>query len=366
MNFPRSLQLSLVALCGLALGPVQAAEPVVHLYNWYDFIGPEVTKDFARDSGIQTLLDTFDSGEVLTSKLLTGRSGYDVVVVTDSLLPNLIKAGVLAELPREQLPNWQRLDGAILDKLQSNDPDNRHAVPYLWGTTGIGYDQAKVKAALGDSAPVDSWELIFKEDNLAKLSQCGVAMLDAPGEIIPIALHYLGLPPNSRNPADYKQAEALLAKVRPHIRYFDSSKFITDLSNGDICVVLGWGGGVFEAQKNAKAANNGRDIRYSIPREGAPVWMESLVLLKDAPHPQQGLALIDYLMRALPMAATSNHVGYPNANLDASPLVDAEIRNNPGVYPSAEVMATLFTLEPLPLKVERVRTRTWNKIKTGS
>ncbi|AYC33886.1 polyamine ABC transporter substrate-binding protein [Pseudomonas cavernae] len=359
----RPLLLAMACLYGAC---AQAEPATVHFYNWYDFIGPNVAKDFSRDTKIEVVADTFDSGEVMTSKLLTGRSGYDVVVVTDSLLPNLIKAGVLTELDRSQLPNWPRLDPTILGKVQNNDPDNRHAVPYLWGTTGIGYDQDKVEAALGKAAPVGSWDLVFKEENVSKLAGCGVAMLDAPGEIVPIALHYLGLPPNSKNPADYQQAQELLTKVRPHIRYFDSSKFITDLSNGDICVVVGWAGGVFEAQQNAAQAKNGRNIRYSIPREGAPVWVENLVLLKDAPHPQQGLAFIDYLMRPQAIADTSNFVGYPNANKDALALIEPQIRSNPGVYPPAAAMDSLFTLEPLPLKVERVRTRVWNKVRTGT
>ncbi|MBP5074294.1 polyamine ABC transporter substrate-binding protein [Pseudomonas chlororaphis] len=364
MKAIRCLPLALAALFGFATA--QAAEPSVHFYNWYDYIAPDTPGQFHKETGISVLQDTFDNSDVMQSKLMAGRSGYDVVVASSDLLPNLIKAGVLQELDRSQLGNWSHLDPEMLAKVQSNDPGNRFAAPYLWGTTGIGYDADKVKALLGDQAPVDSLDLIFKEENLAKLSQCGVAMLDSPSEIIPIALHYLGLPHNSQNPEDYKKAEALLLKVRPHIRYFDSSKFITDLANGNICVVLGWSGGVFDAQVASQKANNGRHLVYSIPREGGPVWVENLVLPKDAPHPQDGLKFIDYLLRPQVIAQSSDYLGYPNANRDATALVAQKIRDNPGVYPSAEVMATLFPLEPLPLKMERVRTRVWSKVKTGS
>ena len=364
MKTKNAMGLALATLfsCGL----VQAAEPQVNIYNWYDFIAPDTMKNFQAQSGIGSRYDVFDNSDVMQSKLMAGRSGYDVVVATGDLLPNLIKAGVLKELEPAQLPNRSHLDPAILAKMQSNDPGNRYAVPYLWGTTGIGYDVDKVKAVLGADAPVDSWDLIFKPENLSKLSQCGVAMLDAPGEIVPIALHYLGLPYNSTNPQDYQKAEALLLKLRPYIRYFDSSKFITDLANGNVCVVVGWAGGVLDAKAASKEAGNGRSIRYSIPREGAPIWVESMVLLNDAPNPQQGLAFIDYMLRPQVIAQTSTYLRYPNANRDAKSLMDAELRDNPDIYPDEKVMATLFPLEPLPLKLERVRTRVWSKVKSGT
>ncbi|MCY1434617.1 Putrescine-binding periplasmic protein SpuD [compost metagenome] len=238
-------------------------------------------------------------------------------------------------------------------------------MPYLWGTNGIGYNIDKVRAVLGDKAPVDSWDLVFKEENLAKLGECGVAMLDSPSEMLPVALHYLGLPPNSTHPEDYKKAEALLLKLRPHIAYFNSSKFISDLSNGNICVAVGWSGAMLEAKTTAEQAGNGVKIAYSLPKEGAPVWFDTLVLLKDAPHPEQGMAFIEYLMRAEVIAPVSDHLNYPNGNRSATTLVAEATRNNPAVYPSAEAMATLFTLQPLPPATERVRTRIWSKVKNG-
>ena len=210
----------------------------------------------------------------------------------------------------------------------------------------------KVRKLLGPDAPVDSWDLVFKEENISRLSQCGVATLDSSTELVSIALNYLGLPHNSQNPEDYQKAQELLLKVRPYIRYFDSSRVDTDLSNGNVCVVVGWQGTAYMAQVNNEQAGNGRHIAYSIPREGSLVWAENMVLLKDAPHPQQGYALIDYLLRPEVIARTSNYVGYPNGNQAALPLVERKLRENPAVYLSKETMATLFPLETLPLKVE--------------
>lgn len=369
MKATRLQQIALATLCSFALVGAHAEEPAkpsVHVYNWYDYIAPNTMKAFEQEAGIGAVYDVFDNSEVMQSKLMAGRSGYDVVVASGDLLPNLIKAGVIKKLDRSKLPNWSHLDPDILAKLQGNDPANSYAAPYLWGTTGIGYDADKIKALLGPDAPVDSWDLMFKEENLAKLSQCGVAMLDAPNEVIPIALHYLGLPYNSQNPDDYKKAQALLMKLRPHITYFDSSKFITDLASGNICVVLGWAGGVADAQKAADLAGKHRNLVYSIPREGAPVWIESLVQLNDAPNPEQGLAFINYMLRPDVIAESSNYLSYPNANKDATALLDQKIRDNPSVYPPKQVMERLFPLQPLPLKMERVRTRTWNTVKTGA
>jgi putrescine transport system substrate-binding protein len=359
------INLGLGACLSVSLSAVAADGPTVHVYNWYDYIGPTTLQDFKRDTGIAPVYDTFDSAEVLEGKLLTNRSGYDVVVASNFSLPTLIKAGALAPLPHAQMPDFKNMDADLLAKLAHNDPGNQYAVPYLWGTNGIGYNIDKVRAALGDKAPVDSWDLVFNEANLAKLGQCGVAMLDSPAEMLPVALHYLGLPPNSTNPEDYKKAEALLLKLRPHIAYFNSSKFISDLANGNICVAVGWSGAMLEAKNTAEQAKNGVKIAYSLPKEGAPVWFDTLVLLKDAPHPEQGLAFIDYLMRPDVIAPVSDHLSYPNGNRSATPLVAEATRNNPAVYPSAEAMATLFTLQPLPPATERVRTRIWSKVKNG-
>ncbi|KPX60109.1 Putrescine-binding periplasmic protein [Pseudomonas amygdali pv. photiniae] len=359
---------TLIAASMLSAGVNSASangSPTVHLYNWYGFIAPETAKEFQQDSGSAVEMDSFDSAEIMQSKVMAGHTGYDVVVATSSTLPNLIQAGVLQPLDRSNLSNWPHLDPDILAKVSVNDPGNRYAMPYLWGTTGIGYDIDKVKSALGDEAPVDSWDLIFKVENIRKLKECGVAMLDSPSEIVSIALHYLGLPHNSQNPDDYLKAQALLSKIRPYVRYFDSSKIDSDLANGNICVVVGWANGALAAQDINEKGKTGRKIAYSLPREGALVWSENMVLLKDAPHPKEGLAFINYIMRPDVITKISNFTLYPNANKDATVLVDKKLRENPWVYLDKATIAKLFPLEPLPLKLERVRTRVWTKIKSA-
>ncbi|QLG96729.1 polyamine ABC transporter substrate-binding protein (plasmid) [Pseudomonas yamanorum] len=365
MNTSGLLRFVIAASLVSGINTAHADGPSVHLYNWYDFISPETSKDFTKETGVPFVMDPFDSADVLQSKLMVGHTGYDVAVATSNILPALAQAGVLQELDREKLSNWKHLNPDILAKLQVNDPGNRYAVPYLWGTTGIGYDVKKVKAALGDNAPVDSWDLVFKEENIKKLKKCGVAMLDSPSEIVSIALHYLGLPHNSKNPDDYAKAQALLLKIRPYVRYFDSSKFGEDLANGNVCLVVGWAGSINDARVAGIKAKNGREIAYSLPREGALLWSENLVLLKDAPHPEQGEMLINYMMRPEVIAKTSNYTGYPSANKDATALIRKDLRDNPGIYPDDATIAKMFPLEPLPLNLERIRTRVWTKVKSG-
>lgn len=366
MKYSRFLPLVTSCLLGAGISAsAVGADSSVRFYNWSDFIAPETPLEFTKETGLPLVIDSFDSAEVMQSKLMAGRSGYDVVVATSNVLPNLIKAGVLQKLDRSQLSNWTHLDSGILKQLQANDPGNLYAVPYLWGTTGIGYDVDKIKAALGENAPVHSWDLVFKKENISKLQQCGVAMLDSPSEIVSIALHYLGLPHNSKNPEDYKKAQALLLKIRPYVRYFDSGKLAQDLANGNVCLIVSWAGDASVAMDVSEKANNGRKIAYSIPQEGALVWSENLVLLKDAPHPVQGMSFINYLLRPDVIAKTASYTGYPTGNKDVKTLPNRKVIDNPGLKPSQEVIETLFPLEPLPLKLERIRTRIWAKVKSG-
>jgi putrescine transport system substrate-binding protein len=361
----RTIFLSSLLSVGICTS-VGAAEPGVYLFNWFGLIAPETPKEFEQHTGTRIHMDAFDSAEIMQSKVMAGRTGYDVVVATSNVLPSLIKAGVLQPLDRNQLSNFSHIDPDILAQVAVNDPGNRYAVPYLWGTTGIGYDVDKVRMALGDNAPVNSWDLIFKEENISKLKSCGVAMLDSPSEIISIALHYLGLPSNSTNPDDYQKAQALLLKIRPYILYFDSSRIDADLADGNICAVVGWANGALAAQAINEKASTGRKISYSLPREGALVWSENLVLLKDAPHPKAGMVFINYMLQPKIIAKTSNHTLYPNANKDATEFVERKLRDNPWIYPDKKTIATLIPLEPLPLKLERIRTRVWTKVKSGT
>ena len=342
----------------------QAAE-TVKVYNWSDYIAPDTMKSFSSDSGIAFTYDVFDSNETLDGKLMTGNSGYDVVFPSNHFMARQIQGAALKKLDKSQLPNWKNLNPVLLKALEVNDPGNQHGFPYLWGSTGIGYNVAKVKAVLGDDAPVDSWDLIFKPENMEKLSKCGVAILDNGPEVLPAALNYLGLPHHSKNPEDYKKAEALLMKVRPFISYFHSSKYTSDLANGNICVAVGFSGDILQAETRAKEAGNGVDIGYSIPREGAAIWFDMVAMPVDAPDEKAAYSFMNYLLRPDVMAGISNYVHYANGNEQADALVSPEIKADTKVYPTAAMMDKLFALQAMPLNIDRIRTRLWTKIKAG-
>ncbi len=296
---------------------------------------------------------------------MTGQSGYDVVFPSNHFMAKQIQAGALEEagqVPAAQLEEPQPGAAQGPGGQRSGQPVR---LPYLWGTTGIGYNPAKIKAVLGDDAPLDSWDIFFKPEYMQKLSKCGVAVLDNGPELLPITLNYLGLPHHSQKADDYKQAQAALLKVRPYIRYFHSSKYVSDLANGEICMVVGFSGDILQAATRAKEANNGVEVRYSTPKEGSPLWFDMVSMPVDAPDEKAGYAFMNYLLRPEVMAAISNHVHYANGNLAADPLVDAEIKADPAIYPPQEKMAKLFALESMPQKIDRVRTRTWNTVKTG-
>jgi putrescine transport system substrate-binding protein len=364
------------AICGATLltsaAQAQTPEPAsgkqreLRVYNWADYMLPSVPKDFAANTGIKLTWDIFDTNEGLEAKLLTGNSGYDLVVPTNTFLENEIKAGVFQKLDKAQLPNWKNLDPNLLELMTANDPGNQYAVPYMYGTVLIGFNPDKVKAVLGADAPVDSWDLIFKEENISKLKQCGVAMLDSPAEILPIALHYLGLDPNSTKPDDYKKATELMLKIRPNIAYFHSAKYMTDIANGDICVAIGYSGSFYQFANRAKEAGNGVVVDWRLPKEGAPLWYDSFAIPKSAQNVSEAHEFLNNLLDPKVVAPISDFLGYPNPNQAAMPLVGPDIRDNPGLTPTAAAQKTLYVLQPLPQKVERVRTRAWTTIKSGT
>ncbi|SNS58619.1 polyamine ABC transporter substrate-binding protein [Pseudomonas segetis] len=356
------------ALCGTAMlaSAAHAAERELRVYNWADYILPSVPKDFAKSTGIKLTWDVFDTNESLEAKLLTGNSGYDLVVPSNTFLDTQIKAGVFQKLDKSKLPNWKNLDPELLKLMATNDPGNEHAVPYMYGTVIIGFNPAKVKEALGADAPVDSWDLIFKEENISKLKQCGVAMLDSPGDIMPIALHYLGLNPNSTKKADYAKATDLMMKIRPNIAYFHSAKYMTDIANGNICVAVGYSGSFYQFANRAKEAGNGVVVDWRLPKEGAPLWFDSFAIPASAQNVEEAHEFLNTLLDPQVIASTSNFLGYPNPNKAALPLMKVEIRDNAGLTPTAEAQKTLYVLQPLPQKAERMRTRAWTKIKSGT
>ncbi|WP_095108754.1 polyamine ABC transporter substrate-binding protein [Pseudomonas sp. Irchel 3E20] len=346
----------------MAAASVQAA-PTVHIYNWSDYIGETTLADFEKTTGIKPVYDVFDSNETLEGKLLAGRTGYDVVVPSNHFLGKQIKAGAFQKLDKAQLPNYSNLDPALLKRLQKNDPGNQYAVPYLWGTNGIGYNVEKLKALGIDK--IDSWAMLFEPENIKKLSSCGVAFLDSADEMLPAVLNYMGLDPNSQNPQDYKKAEAKMMAVRPYVTYFNSSKYISDLANGDICVAAGFSGDVFQAR--ARAAENKKDfeIAYVIPKEGANLWFDVLAIPADSSNSKQAHAFINYLLTPKVIAQVSDYVGYANPNPAADKLMDQSIRTDETVYPPQDIVDRLFVNSELPPKIQRVMTRSWTKVKSG-
>ncbi|UXY53277.1 polyamine ABC transporter substrate-binding protein [Pseudomonas tohonis] len=355
---------TLITAAVLTLASQAQAEQTVHIYNWSDYIGETTLADFQKETGIKPVYDVFDSNETLEGKLLAGRTGYDVVVPSNHFLGKQIKAGAFQKLDRSQLKNWGNLDPVLLKRLEANDPGNQYAVPYLWGTNGIGYNAEKVKAVLGVDK-IDSWSVIFEPENIKKLSQCGVAFLDSADEMIPAMLNYLGLDPNSKNPDDYKKAEAKLMAVRPYVTYFHSSKYIGDLANGDICVAAGFSGDIFQAAARAEEAGKGVEIAYAIPKEGGNLWFDMVAVPADAANVKEAHAFIDYLLRPDVIAKVSDYVGYANPNTKSGEFMNQDVRDDESVYPPQAVLDKLYVSEELPPKVQRLMTRSWTKVKSG-
>jgi len=308
--------------------------------------------------------DVFDSNEVLETKLLAGNTGYDVVVPTAAFMERQIKAGVFRTLDRSKLANWGNLDTEILQRVALHDPGNEHSVNHMWGTTGIGYNEGKIKA-IDANAPVDSWNLVFDPKNAAKYKDCGISVLDAPSEIVAVVLAWLGKDPNSQNPDDLKQAEDVLLKVRPYIRMIHSSNYIDALANGELCIAVGWSGDVLQARDRAAEAGQGNVIKYNVPKEGTIMWFDMYAVPADAPHPDNAHAFINYMMKPEVAAANSNFVNYATGNAASVSLVNESVRNDPGVYPPADVKAKLFPDLAETAEFTRLLNRSWTRFTTG-
>jgi putrescine transport system substrate-binding protein len=356
------LALSLTAAVASA---AQADDKVLHVYNWSDYIAEDTLANFEKETGIKVVYDVFDSNEVLEAKLLAGSSGYDVVVPSNPFLAKQIKAGVFQKLDKSKLPNWSNMDKDLLKALEPSDPGNQYSIPYMWGTIGIGYNVEKVKAVLGENAPVDSWDLVFKPENMEKLKSCGVSFLDSPTEILPAALHYLGYAPDSSDKGELQKAEELFMKIRPSVAYFHSSKYISDLANGNICVAIGYSGDIYQSKARAEEAKNGVQVGYNIPKEGAGSFFDMLAVPADAKNVEAAHVFLNYLMEPKVMASITNYVQFPNGNAAATPLVDEALRTDPGVYPTPEVLKKIYTFPDLAPAVQRTMTRSWTKIKSG-
>lgn len=363
----RTVLLSAVSVLAAAVVPLPAAaqDKVVNVYNWSDYIDPSIIEDFTKETGIKVTYDVYDSNEILETKLLAGGSGYDVVVPTASpFLARQIEAGVYQKLDKSKLPNIANMWDVVAGRVAKYDPGNEYSVNYMWGTVGIGYNTKKVKDALGIEA-IDSWEVFFNPDKLAKLADCGVYVLDSPSDILPTTLKYLGLDPESKSPDDFAKAEEALLKIRPYIRKFHSSEYINALANGDICLAVGWSGDVFQARDRAAEADQGVDIAYTIPKEGAEMWFDQMAVPADAQHVEEAYAFINYMMKPEVAAKASNYVFYSNGNKASQQFIDKEIIDDPAIYPDEATLAKLFTVSPYDPKTQRTVTRAWTKIVTG-
>ena len=350
---------------GASVGPVAGGEKqVVNFFNWSDYVDEEVLAKFEKETGIKVRYDVFDSNEVLETRLLTGNSGYDLVVPSAYFLERQIKAGVFRKLDKSQLPNLVNMDSDIMQREAAHDPDNEHSVVYMWGTTGIGYDAGKLKTIMPD-APVDSWRLIFDPTVLARFKDCGVSMLDDPTDMIGTALLYLGKNPNSESAEDLKLAEDLLLKIRPLLRTIHSSQYIEQLANGELCIAVGYSGDVLQARDRAEEAGKPLDIRYSIPKEGALMWFDTLAIPADAAHPGNAHKLINYLLQPEVAAANSNFVKFANGTAAATALIDESLRSDTSIYPTSEVKARLQPNLTKSADFTRSLNRTWTRFVTG-
>jgi putrescine transport system substrate-binding protein len=349
----------------LATSGAPAAERQLNLYNWSDYIAKGTIPGFEKDTGIKVRYDNYDSDDTLQAKMLSGSTGYDVVVPTSNTMAKQIEAGVYQKLDKSKLPNLANLDPTLMKMLADVDPGNQYGVPWAFGTTGIGYNADAVRKALGPNAPVDSWSLVLDPANLAKLKSCGVSFLDQASDVFAATLQYMGRNPNSNNPADYRAAYEVLKKVRPYITQFSSSGYINDLVNQDVCVVLGWSGDVGIAKRRAKEAKRPYEIHFSNAKEGGILWFDVMVVPKDAPHPQAALQWINYVSDPKVNAAITNEVFYPSANRAARQFVTSAIARDPATYPSDAELTRMSLQKPLPIVIVKIENRLWSQLKAG-
>src|SRR5262245_14311276 len=340
-------------------------ERVVNFYNWSNYMAPGVLEAFTKETGIKVVYDTFDANETLETRLMAGKSGYDVVVPTAYFLQRQIKANIFQKLDKSKLPNLANAWPVVTQRLATYDPGNVYAANYMWGTTGIGYNVKKVREILGPDAKIDSWDIVFKPENLAKFKDCGVHMLDSADDIFPAALSWLGLDPNSTKQADLEKAADAVAKIRPSVRKFHSSEYLSALATGEICFVVGWSGDIMQARSRAAEAKSGVEIGYAIPKEGAQMFFDNLAIPADAQHVAEAYELINYLYRPDVAAKNSDFLSYANGNLTSQKLVDPKILHDKNIYPDQVTLSKLYVVTARDPATQRIINRLWTKVKTG-
>jgi putrescine transport system substrate-binding protein len=365
------LQLARVAICVIcgavaAFGAqgTAAEEKRLFIYTWSDFIGPDTIAKFEKQTGIKVTYDIYDAEETMEARLMAGSSGYDVVSASTDFFSREIKAGVYEALDKSKLPNWKNLDPRILAIQAAYDPNNAHAVPYLHSINGFAYNVDMVKARMPD-APVDSLDMLFKPEVVAKFADCGVTFLDSAEDVIQLALTYLGLDPNSTKREDFKAAETMLLKVRPYIRSFDSSEYMNGLANKEVCVAMSWSSDYAMSHARAKAVGVNVNLAFTVPKEGANQTFSSLLIPEGAPHPEAAYQFINFILRPDIIAEITNTIYYGNDNIASRPLIDPRILANVTLYPTPEIEARLYKSAEVTAATERIRTRTWTRIKTA-
>src|SRR3981189_3333802 len=356
---------AMAAAVALLSQPVKAEERTVNFYNWSNYMAPGVLEDFTRETGIKVVYDTFDANETLETRLLAGKSGYDVVVPTGYFLQRQIAANVFQKLDKSKLPNLANAWPVVTKRLAIYDPGNQYGANYMWGTTGIGYSVKAVQKILGAEARIDSWDIVFKPENLAKFRDCGIHMLDSADDIFPAALRYLGLDPNSTKTADLEKAADLVIKTPPYVRKLHTSEYLSALATGEICFVVGWSGDIMQARSRAAEAKNDIEIGYAIPKEGAQMFFDNLAIPADAKNVTEAYQLINYLYRPEVAAKNSDFLSYANGNLASQKLVDPKILNDKNIYPDEAMQKKLFVIQARDAATQRIINRLWTKVKTG-
>ena len=341
-----------------------ASAGTLHIYNWSDYIDPALLDEFTKETGIKVRYDTFDSNEVLETKVLQGQTGYDIVVPSNHNVPRYITAKAIQPLDKAKLPGLSNLDPAVMTHMAAFDPGGAYAVPYMQGTIGIGYNKDAIEKRL-PGVKIDSWATVFDPRTLAKLKDCGVYFLDASEDMYAVALNYLGKDPNSKNPADYAAATRLLVKARPYVRKFHSSEYIEALANGDICVAVGYSGDVLQAQSRAEEVENKVRIGYIVPKEGSQVWFDVFTIPVDAPNAPAAYRFLNFMLRPEIIARASNYTKYANANAAATKLVQPSVINDPAAYPPPELARRLFVTTTKDQALLREVNRQWTRVLTG-
>ncbi len=359
-NFSKTV----VGLAFLSAATASNADYDVNVWNWSDYIGETTVADFEKATGLKTNYALFDSNEMVEARLLSGKSGFDAVMMTSYYVPRLAKAGALQKIDKSKIPNWKNLDPVRMEALAKIDPDNHYAYPYTEISVGIGYNKQKIAEIFGKDFKLDSWDVLFNPENSKKLKQCGIAIIDSPIEIISTAMHVLGKTPNSENASDYDEALKVLTSLAANVSYFHSSRYINDLASGEICVAVGYSGDVLQATERAKA--NKIDIEYVIPKEGSVFWFDCWTIAANADHYDAAHKWFNYLLDPKVATTVANDMRYMMPVTDAIKGLDDVLKANPSLNIPEEKMKTMYFLTPTSSKVTKITNKVWNSMKLNS